>query len=126
LTLIILLATVIAAPAAPVEVRWNANIETDLAGYRVYYGPATEEYGEPVDVGLDTSLIINLTPEMATTYYFAVTAYDTSGNESEFSEEKSILVFDDNAPDKPTGIRAIIQAIISWFRGLFGLGVRIA
>jgi len=24
-------------------------------------------------------------------------------------------------PEKPTGLRAIIQAIISWFKGLFGL-----
>jgi len=24
-------------------------------------------------------------------------------------------------PEKPTGLRAIIQAIVSWFKGLFGL-----
>ena len=110
--------------AAQVEVSWNANTEADLAGYNVYYGTESGTYGEPVST-TETSQLLTLTPEVGTTYYFAVTAYDTSSNESAFSEEVSLFVPDPTAPAKPTGIQAIIQAVIGWFRGLFGLSARI-
>jgi hypothetical protein len=63
----------------------------DLAGYHVYYGTASKLYREMVDVGnAETYTISNLVPG---TYYFAVTAYDTAGNETDFSEEvtKTVL-----------------------------------
>ena len=121
--LAIILITV-AAQAATVQVSWNANTEADLAGYNVYYGTESGTYGEPVST-TETSQLLTLTPEVGTTYYFAVTAYDTSSNESAFSEEVSLFVPDPTAPAKPTGIQAIIQAVIGWFRGLFGLSARI-
>ena len=121
--LAIILITV-AAQAATVQVSWNANTEAELAGYNVYYGTESGTYGEPVST-TETSQLLTLTPEVGTTYYFAVTAYDTSSNESAFSEEVSLFVPDPTAPAKPTGIQAIIQAVIGWFRGLFGLSARI-
>jgi hypothetical protein len=67
---------------------WDANTEEDLAGYKVYIGTASRAYGPPVDVGNVTSFkVLNLV--RAQTYYFAVTAYDTSGNESGYSTEVS-------------------------------------
>ena len=58
---------------------------TDLAGYRVYYGTSSGSYGSPIDVGnVSTYVISNLA---AGSYYFAVTAYDTAGIESNFSNE---------------------------------------
>src|ERR1700690_1811631 len=58
---------------------------TDLAGYNVYYGTSSRSYGSPVNVGnAITYTVTNLTPG---SYYFAVTAYDTSGNESAYSNE---------------------------------------
>ena len=116
---IVLLATL--AQAATINVSWNPNTEPDLAGYRLYVGEASGQYGEPVDVGNVTGHVMEITPEYGATYYFALTAYDTSGNESGYSDEASCFVPDDRAPEKPTGLRAIIQAIISWFKGLFGL-----
>ena len=112
-----------AAQAATVQVSWNANTEEDLAGYNVYYGTSSGQYGEAITTA-DTSQLLTLTPDIGTTYYFAVTAFDTSGNESDYSEEVSLFVGDGIAPEKPTGLKAIIQAVISWFRGLFGLSVR--
>ena len=109
------------ARAATVQVTWNPNTEEDLAGYRLYYGAASGQYGEPVDVGNVTGHVMEITPEYGATYYFALTAYDTSGNESGYSDEATCFVPDSGAPEKPTGLRAIIQAIISWFKGLFGL-----
>lgn len=62
---------------------------TDLAGYKLYYGtsPQPEIYATPVNVG---AVITYTTPDLSPgTYYFVVTAYDTSGNESVPSNEVS-------------------------------------
>lgn len=71
--------------AADLHITWDPNTEPDLAGYKVYYGNEHRVYGAPVDVGNVTAHIIkNLN---AGTYYIALTAYDTSGNESDLSYE---------------------------------------
>ena len=120
-TILAILAIAGIAQAATINVSWNPNTEEDLAGYRLYVGEASGQYGEPVDVGNVTGHVMEITPEYGATYYFALTAYDTSGNESGYSDEASCFIPDGRAPEKPTGLRAIIQAIISWFKGLFGL-----
>jgi len=33
------------AGAAHLDLAWNANTEPDLAGYRVYYGTGSRDYG---------------------------------------------------------------------------------
>jgi hypothetical protein len=67
-------------------VTWNANTESDLAGYRVYYGTSSRNYPNSISVGKVTSATITgLT--VGTTYYIAVKAEDTSGNLSGFSAE---------------------------------------
>ncbi len=58
-----------------------------VTGYRVYYGTASGTYTNKIDAGTTTTYTVtNLSPG---TYYFAVTAYDSSGNESAFSDEVS-------------------------------------
>ena len=59
---------------------------TDLAGYKIYYGPATSNYtGGSIDVGLKTSYD---TRALSAGYYcFVVASYDFSGNESGYSGE---------------------------------------
>ena len=120
-TILAILAIAGIAQAATINVSWNPNTEEDLAGYRLYVGEASGQYGEPVDVGNVTGHVMEITPEYGATYYFALTAYDTSGNESGYSDEATCFVPDGVKPEKPTGLRAIIQAIVSWFKGLFGL-----
>ncbi len=66
--------------------QWAANQESDLAGYRVYHGTNSGSYGGSQNVGMTTTYqYVNL--ESNKTHYFAVTAYDTSGNESSPSPE---------------------------------------
>jgi fibronectin type 3 domain-containing protein len=73
---------------------WNANTESDLAGYKVYRATAPGAYGAPI-----ATLQGNVTGYVATglqvgtTYYFVVTAYDNAGNESAYSNEVSKSVF---------------------------------
>ena len=98
-----------AAFASVVTLSWDApttNADgtplTDLAGYKIYYGTSSHAYSTAIDVGNVTKhMVSNL--ENGVVYYFAVTAYDTSGNESNFSNEVSgigISVFEcDLIPD---------------------------
>ena len=64
---------------------------TDLAGYKVYFGNFSGNYSQNMNVdnvdNVTTYTVNNLTDGL--TYYFAVTAYDTSGNESGYSNELS-------------------------------------
>jgi hypothetical protein len=73
---------------------WNApttNTDgtplTDLAGYKVHMGTSSGNYTTVVDIGnVTTYTVSNLAPG---TYYFVVTAYDSSNIESGFSNEAS-------------------------------------
>ncbi len=75
--------------AGQATVSWDPNTESDLSGYKIYFGKQPDRnYDDVIDVGNVTSFSVsNL--EDGRTYYFAVTAYDFSGNESVFSEEVS-------------------------------------
>jgi hypothetical protein len=71
---------------------WAAPATADVATYRVYYGTAPRAYfqalGNGVSVGSATTYTAsNLSRGI--THYFAVTAIDSSGNESDFSTEVS-------------------------------------
>jgi len=78
---------------AATKLCWDANTETDLAGYRVHTGVASGMYTAIKDVVLTATptnpceKIVDLGIPEGTGYFGAVTAYDTSGNESGFSNE---------------------------------------
>lgn len=63
----------------------------DLSGYKVYYGTASGVYTNSVDVGHVTSTIIDGL-ESGATYSFSITAYDSSGNESDFCTEVNTTI----------------------------------
>lgn len=64
-----------------VTLAWNPNPESDIAGYRLYYGK-TNETATMIDTGTNiTRSISNLQPGLS--YYFYVTAYNTADLESE-------------------------------------------
>jgi hypothetical protein len=72
--------------AAEVTLAWDPNPEPTVQGYRVYYGKSSGFYTGVVDVGNRTECVITgLDP--GTTYFFACTAYNSSGDESNFSGE---------------------------------------
>jgi len=74
-----------------VIVKWLPNHEPDLAGYKVYYGKASRSYATSISTGLSTECTI---PDLEAgyEYFFAVTAFDTAGNESPLSDEVSFLI----------------------------------
>jgi hypothetical protein len=84
LSQIILLSSI--ESVAQIKLSWDPNTEPNLAGYKVYYGTASRTYGLPIVVGnVTTCTVPGLT--RGVTYYFAVTAYNTSHNESGYSNE---------------------------------------
>ena len=102
LSLIFCVVVVPAGLARDVGLQWNANPETDLEGYRIYYsttsgapyeGVGAEEGDSPIDVKAadveegDTArfTLTGLSDDLD--YYFVLTAYNTSGKESGYSVE---------------------------------------
>mgnify|MGYP001310298630 CR=1 FL=1 len=81
-----------------INLTWYESELGDLAGYKLYFD--TDSSGYPydnnIDVGNVTSYSLSNLP-LGTTYYFAVTTYDTDGNESWYSNEV-------------TGVTRVIQA----------------
>ena len=71
---------------------WTPNAEAHLAGYKIYYGTESRNYSVSINVGspaiVDGKVIYTVKdlPE-GNTLYFAATAYDVDGLESDYSEE---------------------------------------
>src|SRR5512133_39609 len=79
--------------AETVALSWDANTESTLAGYKVYYadsptlpfnGTGAVEGASPINTQkLTTATLSGLDPNR--THYLAITAYDTAGVESSYS-----------------------------------------
>ena len=78
-----------------ISLAWDPNSDPDLAGYRVYFGTASGSYEPSAEV-----LLSDLVPgdtvnyqinglTIGQTYFIAVTAFDSDGKESDFSNEVS-------------------------------------
>jgi uncharacterized repeat protein (TIGR02543 family) len=85
-----LLASFSASALQSVTLAWDANLESNLAGYKLYYGGASRSYTNVVNVGTALSAPLNLLE--GGTYYFAVTAVNTQGAESDYSTEVSYSI----------------------------------
>ena len=83
--------TLSCAKGAGVTLSWQPSPSTGVVGYAIYYGIVSGVYTQRVDVGNQTSAAITgLTAGVS--YYFAVTAYTTTGLESEPSNEVDYTV----------------------------------
>lgn len=98
-SLLILLAAAFANSAQAQSVTLGWDPVSGVSGYKVYQGGASHTYTNTVDAGSATQKTIS--PLIAgRTYYFAVTAYNSTGVESDYSTEISYTV--------PTGTAPII------------------
>lgn len=90
---------------------WDASPTAATAGYKIHIGTTPGVYTQTVDAGKVTSYTAtNLA--YGTTYYFATTAYDPSGNVSGYSNEVSrtvqqptTLAWDPSATQGVTGYK---------------------
>ena len=70
---------------------WDPSTDQSVTGDKLYMGTASGAYGTPVDVGLVTTYTAKGLLS-GHTYYFAVTAYNSSKQESGFSNEVKYAV----------------------------------
>ncbi len=93
--------------AKTVTLSWDAS-PSSVAGYKVYYdtdstaplnGTGAEEGGAPIDVGNVLTYTIHGLPD-SEEHYFAVSAYDASGNESTYSNivHSPVVTAENNPP----------------------------
>jgi hypothetical protein len=80
-----------ALASSSVTLAWNPSSDASVAGYNIYYGSASHDYTNEVPVGNVTSASISGLVA-GSTYFFAATAYDASGQESAFSNEASYVI----------------------------------
>ena len=90
-SIIILTCSAEVAYSAQISLAWDGSSDSDICGYKVYYGNASRDYNFSMDVGNWTSCTISGL-EQVEVYYFAVTAYNTQGSESGYSNEVSITI----------------------------------
>ncbi|NTU72060.1 MAG: hypothetical protein HGB10_09620 [Coriobacteriia bacterium] len=101
-----------------IGVSWTASTDNiGVTGYKLYRGVAAGVYDSVTTLGAVSSTSVSGLTN-ATRYYFAVSALDAAGNESEKSPEFSAVPTDDIAPAVPTGLGAAVLGTdrirISW------------
>ncbi|MBU1783548.1 hypothetical protein KKA77_03115 [Patescibacteria group bacterium] len=78
---------------------------TNASGYKLYYGKTEGQYDNSIDVKNVISYpVTGLTNDQV--YYFAVSAYYSSGAESIYSNKQSVIPTDKEVPAKPSGLVA--------------------
>jgi fibronectin type 3 domain-containing protein len=76
--------------AADIPLAWDASTSTNVTNYRVYWGTVSLTYTTTATMGVATTYTVrDLTPA---NWCFAVTAIDSDGNESDFSNEVCKLI----------------------------------
>jgi hypothetical protein len=88
----------------PLGLTWNNNTEPDLAGYYVYEATSPGGYGITfaMSVPAGTNSVTFPLSHTSGKFYWVVTAFDTTGNQSGYSNEVT-ATFDYAAPQPPTG-----------------------
>ncbi len=86
---------------------WEPNIESDVAGYRLYQSKISGSYlfgeGNSVSSTLAGAETITLTNISDGEYFWVVTCFDNHGNESGPSNEVTSII-DTTSPSEPIGL----------------------
>jgi len=118
MVLLFLFTCATASFAADALLSWDRNTEPTVTGYKVYYGIVSRQYTGTVDVG--NQITYTVTGLNSQLYYFSVTAYDSLGRESAYSNEvsKNLAGTVDTLPPLITNIAsgsiASVSAKVSW------------
>lgn len=88
---------VIGTPSATIELmpaelnlEWEASPDPSVTHYAIYWGPGSRQYLNQIMVMSTSGLVTNLT--IGEEDWFAVTALDDTGLESDFSAELDIII----------------------------------
>ena len=113
------LGQVLQTKSETVVLTWDANTETDLAGYKLYQANVDGSYTflQEIQAGTETATVTFNAVE-GVEYGWVLTAFDLAGNESGYSN-KPIRTFT-WPPDAPKNLKFITN-IGLFFKKLFGL-----
>lgn len=102
--------TAVPAGETQIDLNWSDNTENDWAGYNVYRSTTSGMIGSPIAEDVSSSQYSDTNATCGTTYYYVVTAEDTSGNESDASNEVQAATDDcqgdTTPPAAPSGLTA--------------------
>src|SRR5690606_9904612 len=74
-----------------VHLKWDKSTDTKMSGYYLYYGKTSGLYTRRKAEGQVDSYVLEGLSN-GETYYFAVTAHDAAGQESDYSNEVGVIV----------------------------------
>ena len=106
-----------------VDLYWNENRETDLAGYNIYYSDAYD--GKYTNIGSSAyASFIDYGALNGEKYYYAITAYDYNGNESDLSrdvvystarpEDFNVSIFDYRQFPNNSGYSFSLESVVAY------------
>lgn len=98
-----------AQEAKEIKFTWADNSDKDVSSYKLYHGTSSGQYGESLETeGSNNFLVLDVSSFNEDKHYFAVSALDKAGNESNKSTELvidlSINVSDPNIDTCGNGI----------------------
>src|SRR5438445_2946175 len=99
-----------------VTLAWDASTDTSVTGYNIYYGLASGNYTNKVSVGNVTNATVPALVE-GMIYFFAATASNASGLESDPSNEVSYSV-PTTATNQPPTLNSVSDLTINENAGL--------
>jgi type IV pilus assembly protein PilY1 len=102
--LIIILSSILLSQfafAAQIKLAWDANTESDLTGYKVYYGTSSKSYAGSTDAGNVTAFTLTGLTQ-GQTYYIAVKACNKLNSESGYSNEVNGVATEPTPPISET------------------------
>jgi hypothetical protein len=86
--------TAVTSAANTASLVWNANTDSDLAGFKVYAGTSSGAYAASVATLPKTTTSYTVTGlQTGTTYFFIITAFNNAGTESLHSNEVSKSIY---------------------------------
>lgn len=89
------------APGDQVYLIWNPLVDPRIVGYNIYYGTVSGRYIQRRTVSTETTGVTIRNLPVGTRYYFAVTAFNARGQDSEYSYEVAVTVGDPSSSTAP-------------------------
>ncbi len=80
---------------------WNPVTDPRVIGYNIYYGTVSGRYIQRRTVSTETTGVTIRNLPVGTRYYFAVTAFNQMGQDSEYSFEVAVTVGDPDSSTAP-------------------------
>lgn len=107
---------------ASVTLSWTPSTSSNVSGYDIYYGTSSGNYTSAVPVQPSATNVTIYGLTSGKTYYFAATAYDSTGNQGAFSPEISVVA-GSSSSSAPQGAAGVLSAISRLAAGQFGFKI---